>query len=549
MKSRSTGINPSTSKVTSDNSSDLNILPAEKTVQKLSVQQVAMADHILPLELPGDTAALTSSLTGFRNKSVPPKATWRNWIGNYRSAPVHIFHPTTLEDIRAIVWQAIASHQKIRCVAGGFSMSSITTTSDFLVDTRGLVELHKPTFSERHNSWTVKVQSGVTIKDLDDFLRKQDPPLAMPSNVLLGSVCYGGIIAAGTHGAEVNSRSLSDQVTEITIVDGTGTLQTFTAERDAHEFSAACLNLGLFGIIYTITLKVISMADTRYHVRDVILDYKDYFSPKNKSCGPALKKLVQGNALIEIFYLPSNQKGDCSYNDKIWAKTWNPTARKPNSNQFFDKYLRPCNQIWLMKLLKVVFRVLRRRPHWTPQMCRLIYREYPFLDRVQEIPYSLHFLKRIDGYPSWLSEFSIKCNDDYSNVVEAWDKVVVMLYEYANEKSEFPLNLAMEMRFNKASGCIMSPIYDPDPEAIFCSMELTSARKTPGFLDFKVLVAQDWMKNYQALPHWAKLWEGIDGVMPHIQMQMKSRLEDFDQVRRRYDPTDMFMTPLFDQIL
>ncbi|KAG0019380.1 hypothetical protein BGZ81_009749 [Podila clonocystis] len=90
----------------------------------------------------------------------------------------------------------------------------------------------------------------------------------MSDNVFLESVLYGGIISVGAYGAEVNGRCLSDQVTEISIVDGTGILQTFNADKDPIEFSAACMSLGLPDIIYTLTLKVIPMAETHYRALD-----------------------------------------------------------------------------------------------------------------------------------------------------------------------------------------------------------------------------------------------------------------------------------------
>ncbi|KAG0353774.1 D-arabinono-1,4-lactone oxidase [Podila minutissima] len=242
-------------------------------------------------------------------------------------------------------------------------MSSISKTDGFLVNTKCLSSIYKPVFDEKHNFWTVSIQSGVSIKALDDYLRNQDPPLAMSGNVFLEPVLYGGIIAIGAHGAEINGRCLSDQVTEISIVDGTGTLQTFNADKDPIEFSAACVSLGLLGIIYTLTLKVIPMAETRYHA----LDY------------------------------------NCS-----------------------------------------------------------------------------------DG-------------DDFANVVRAWDHVVKMVYEAANERNEYPLSVAMEARFNKASRCIMSQIYDDDPEAVFFSIELVSGKNTPGFLDFSEKIAKIWMEQYGGL--------------------------------------------------
>lgn len=122
---------------------------------------------------------------------------WSNWAGNQQASPTAVFYPSTLDEIQSIVQQARQYHKKIRCVASAFSMSSISKTDDYLVNTKCLSSIYKPVFDKKRNSWTVPIQSGVSIKALDDYLRNHDPPLAMSGNVFLELVLYGGIIATG----------------------------------------------------------------------------------------------------------------------------------------------------------------------------------------------------------------------------------------------------------------------------------------------------------------------------------------------------------------
>lgn len=131
------------------------------------------------------------------NKQPSTPHTWSNWVGNQQASPTAVFYPSTLDELQSIVQQARQCHKKIRCVASAFSMSSISKTDGFLVNIKCLSSIYKPVFDEKHNSWTVSIQSGVSIKALDDYLRNQDPPLAMSGNVLLESALYGGIIAIG----------------------------------------------------------------------------------------------------------------------------------------------------------------------------------------------------------------------------------------------------------------------------------------------------------------------------------------------------------------
>ncbi|KAK5827701.1 hypothetical protein F5H01DRAFT_317042 [Linnemannia elongata] len=483
--------------------------------------------------------------------STPP--TWFNWLGNQQSSPTAVFHPSTLNELQSIVLQARQCQKRIRCVAGAFSMSSISNTDDYLVDTKFLSNIYKPACDQERNLWTVPVQSGVSIKALDDYLRNHDPPLALPSNVFLESALYGGIVAIGAHGAEINGRCLSDQLTEITIVDGTGTLQTFNADKDPIEFSAACVNLGLLGIIYTLTLKVVPMASFRYRAFDYDVPYNELFDPLRKECGHRLKSLTQENACVELFYFPFNHTGTCRCNDQVRVKTLNPTPQLPTTNSWFrELHHWMANQVHILRLFKiVVVNLLPYWPSWTPFVTRLMYRFTPMLDCVQEIPDALHFLKNAQIFPTWLVEFSIKCDDDddYANVVRAWDHVTQMVYEAANERNEYPLSVALEGRFSKASRCVMSPMYDEDPEAVFFSIELVSGKNTQGFLEFSEKIAKIWMEQYGGLPHWGKVWEDYKGAMTHVRSQMRSRLDTFDQVRRQYDPKGVFLMPMYERLL
>jgi hypothetical protein len=65
------------------------------------------------------------------------------------------------------------------------------------------------------------------------------------------------------HGAATHTRTLPDLVCEVQIIDASGTLNSFTHEKNAEEFSAACINLGLLGVIYSYTLRVEPMFNLR----------------------------------------------------------------------------------------------------------------------------------------------------------------------------------------------------------------------------------------------------------------------------------------------
>jgi len=125
------------------------------------------------------------------------------------------------------------------------------------------------------------------------------------------------------------------------------------------------------------------------------------------------------------------------------------------------------------------------------------------------------------------------------------------MYEHAGRR-EFPLNIALEMRFTKSSQMTMSNSYDDDPEAIYCMIEVISAAETKGFEEFSVKMAKYWMDEFQARPHWAKMWEHIPGIVPYLRQETggaRARLDEFERIRMKYDPERMFMNGTFASLL
>ncbi len=71
------------------------------------------------------------------------------------------------------------------------------------------------------------------------------------------------------------------------------------------------------------------------------------------------------------------------------------------------------------------------------------------------------------------------------------------MYESAG-RGEFPMNVALEMRFIKASEMTMSNAYDDDLEAVYCMMQVVAKPEAKGFKEFTAKVARYWMDGFQA---------------------------------------------------
>src|SRR5579863_7584500 len=184
---------------------------------------------------------------------------WRNWARSQECSPERVFYPRTLQDVQAIVRAAAASGRRVGIAGRGHTMGPLSLTEDFLIDSVHLTRIGQVDVERR----LVTVESGVSVAELDRVLRRNG--LAMPTNVVLTSVRYGGIVATGCHGAGWESQTISDLVGAMTIVTHTAEVIRFSeATHGPDVMNAVRCNLGTLGVMHDITLRVVPTARPRF---------------------------------------------------------------------------------------------------------------------------------------------------------------------------------------------------------------------------------------------------------------------------------------------
>ncbi|KAK3813715.1 MAG: hypothetical protein JOS17DRAFT_795567 [Linnemannia elongata] len=451
---------------------------------------------------------------------------WTNWANSLSAQPERLFYPTTLEDLQVIIREATENKKKVRCVGNGHSWSSTAVTQDYMVSINGMNRIEKPVKGE-DGEWTVTIEMGVEVKELDEFLRKHDPPLALASNVMPTDIRYGGILTMGCHGAGLDGRTVSDTLTEITIVNAYGELHIYSEADDPEAFNIASINLGLLGIVYTATLKLVPMSHYRLRAIDSYEPVADYF--EGPGAGLKLKEMVEKNDSTEILYWPHGTFLGTERNGRFWLKQWRKT-------------LDPVEDLEKLK-------------DQAPTVDHPAFAAFKVGEIVKEIPDAVHFDVTQDGEGTGEAKIydasaGFKLAPDFSNFVECFNEVVEKNYAFSS--SEFPsrIGTCLEVRFLKASKKMMSFLYDgEDKEAIYCMINVLGSRETPGFVEYSQGVLGGWIDKYNAKPHWAKLWEQIPGVIPALRREYKDRLAVLNRVRKTQDPFEMFVNDTWRPLL
>ncbi|CAG8698944.1 3035_t:CDS:2 [Dentiscutata erythropus] len=441
---------------------------------------------------------------------------WHNWGENQECTPDQIFRPVNLHDLKAIVKKAKKRNKKIRCAAAGHSWSSLSVTNGYLVIVNDLNDI-KIHYNEKLKTWTVTTEAGVYLKDLVVKLRNHDPPLTFDSLPVLTTVTTSGIVSTGSHGARCASSNVAEKVISFQIVTSNGELREFSDEIDPVEMSAARISLGLLGIIYKLTFRVEPMFNSK--MKDRFPKISDYWKAEN------LKNDVLNCESVEIFYMPFNASGLEEKNDKLWVKTCKRVDMNVTESQLELK-LKSAFQIFGLKFGDHLFEFITKCPESTPYITNLVFNVglNHESEEILQAPDAIHFQTGVDNFPCMDLEFSFKVNH---------------VYELA-AINKYPLNITAEFRINKASKCLLASTYDEDPDAYYCLMEILSVNGTQDFLDFSIELAERWMKKYNALPHWGKMWEHVPGIIPYIRNNIRKRLDEFEKVRAKYDPDEYF---------
>jgi hypothetical protein len=342
-------------------------------------------------------------------------------------------------------------------------------------------------------------------------------------------VRYGGLIATGSHGSGWSNPTLSDLVSAVDIVTASGELRRFEAGVDDDEvMNAARLHLGLFGIIYRMTLRV----QRTWHVRAL-----DRHAPIEQVL-EHLPQWVPEHDNLDLFWWP--------FCDRFWVKTWDRTDAEITEKPRQSVGSRLVDAIGA-RVLREGIRISGAFPRLTPTVSQALFKATPSRqDKIVDIVEAIHYRRSLEVTRMGCVEVAFKIDPAFESVKQAIATVLEMTRTWA-ARGEYPLNVTMNVRFIQNSSCLLSPAFGAGHT---CYIEILSGPHAQGWQRFSGEVAHAWLQLPHARPHWAKEFRHIPGVIDHLRREMAAQIARFNAIkdRLRVDPDHMFVNEALEEI-
>ncbi len=450
---------------------------------------------------------------------------WQNWAGNVTARPAATCVPRTVDELAEVVRAAAAAGRKVRAVASGFTWSGFSATDDVLVCCERLNDIEIDASNPARP--TVWVGPGVTNRELNAALARHD--LTLPYNVVMETVRVGGIVSLGTHGSGRDTATLGDLIEAAEVITATGERRLLSeATVGAETMRAVRLSFGMFGILARIQLKVVPAF--RVIQRDRLLP--------RESVLDGVRDLVDAHDALDLYWFP--------FTDKIWVRTADRTDAPPTHRGHGRGFLA-LNFVQMLLCSGWLRGVVRRLPRLTPHTWRNFVRVMTFRDRVLTQAEAQHCRRWLELFRCRCVEVAFKLDPKADRLREAWTAMQELADDWA-ARGKYPLNVAVNARFIGSSDALLSPAFG---EGVTCYIEALSAEPTEGWTEFSAELAARWLAIPGALPHWAKEFEHVPGIVGIVRERLGERLERFLGALESAgtDPHGMFVNPLIHRLL
>lgn len=424
---------------------------------------------------------------------------YRNWSGDRRHR-ADWFEPGSETELAAIIRRS----DSVRVVGSGHSFNDglATTGSTVSLDRlNGVIDID--TESKRATVW-----AGTRLRDVTPKLLGKG--LAIRSLASHDAQSVAGILSTDVHGTGRLPAHLSDQVTAIRLVDGTGTIHDLAPSDEL--FRAAIGGLGAVGIITQVTIQCVDAFNLQ----------QNSFIESMRWAEDNLDRLLDEHDHVSFYAYP--------FTDQVHVHTWDRTdenrtrfgARREAINEskaaiaaatFGDAMAH------VGLLPKTADPAMRMQ-----KASSLVLNSHEAFSRSQ---YHLH------------QELEIAVPAD-----RVWADLdhLISLYEYIYRDRRLPF-LLVEVRFSP-SGHDRSFL---GPGAERASAWLCLCCNQSGAVDEYFAEVERWIEKADARVHLGKWCEGLGAA--NVAKMHGQRFERFQTMRHKADPEGRFLNPFTERVL
>ncbi len=181
-----------------------------------------------------------------------------NWAGNVMYRADRVLRPRTVAELQDLVSRS----GQVRALGTGHSFNLIADTAGDLVSVADLPRVMDIDTAQA----TVTVGAGVRYGELAQRLHAAG--WALHNLASLPHISVAGACATGTHGSGNTNGNLATAVTAIEMITADGEVSILRRDADGDDFRAAAVGLGAFGIVTTLTLRIVPDFSVRQYVYD-----------------------------------------------------------------------------------------------------------------------------------------------------------------------------------------------------------------------------------------------------------------------------------------
>ena len=481
------------------------------------------------------------------------RAEFRNWGRTVRNTPAVTFIPRTKHGVREIVRWARANNRTVRAAGYRHSWSDVfSADGEVLISMLPLdvvehLPASEPAIDPRNELQGIRVvgtvqEDGVTkalcrigAATTNEQFRRWcvdkhggNSRWAIPLNVIMVEITWGGSNAQICHGAGLRHKTLSDLVAEVEFVNAHGDLQTVS---DPALLKAAAGCFGLLGIVTSLTLKLDKMSYATLLPKTPPLPLA-VPPPDGFPVPPAVD--MRNISRADLEHARSRFVAQCEedyyaewfwfpYQPRAWVNCWRNDGARTEAKPYPSRAETQAEEMATYLIGLQINTAYRRLPgrKQAELFGALAMAGLPSdVSIVTPVSDALHFRRGIQNLRVRDMELEIpippRADDharpDWSICQKAWWDVIRNVYE----RADAPLRVTLEMRIIGGSDITMAPQHGNTLGT--CSIEILTSEITPDrqWTRFKQDIANLWTsykdpfgQQLNVRPHWAKEWQGI----------------------------------------